>query len=210
MRGRVKLLPMLIIAALALLTVKVGALWNGADPFGPTPAVGAEDKTKAKTDAAPAVDASKIDPTDLSPTEIKILENLASRRDQIRTREAELDMREKLLAATEKRIDDKIAELKAVEGRIEGRIKGFDDGEAKRIKSLVRIYEKMKPKEAARIFDRLDLAVVIEVVKRMREAKAAAVLAKMDPGKAKQVTVDLARRRVLPDSLVAAGQGAKP
>ena len=50
---------------------------------------------------------------------------------------------------------------------------------------------------AAEIFDRLEMPVLIRVVERMREAKSADVLARMDPVKAKQVTTELARRTEL-------------
>jgi flagellar motility protein MotE (MotC chaperone) len=53
----------------------------------------------------------------------------------------------------------------------------------------------MKPKAAAVIFDRLDMAVLLQVVERMREPKASDVIARMDPVKAKQLTIELARRR---------------
>lgn len=62
----------------------------------------------------------------------------------------------------------------------------------------MKIYEAMKPKEAARIFEKLDMPVLLDVVERMKERKASAVLAKMDPTKAKSVTLELAQRRDLP------------
>ena len=62
-------------------------------------------------------------------------------------------------------------------------------------KRLVKIYESMKPKEAARIFEQLDDAVLIEVAERMKEAKLAPVLASMEPKRAIIVTVELAKRR---------------
>ena len=72
-----------------------------------------------------------------------------------------------------------------------------DAAEEARLASLVKIYETMKPKAAAEIFDRLEMPVLIAVVERMREAKSADVLARMDPVKAKQVTSELARRSEL-------------
>ena len=62
----------------------------------------------------------------------------------------------------------------------------------------MKIYEAMKPKEAARIVEKLDMPVLLDVVERMKERKASAVLAKMDPAKAKSVTLELAQRRDLP------------
>ena len=53
----------------------------------------------------------------------------------------------------------------------------------------------MKPKDAARIFEELDLEVLLQVVQRMKEAKVAPILAAMDPKRATEVTTRLAERR---------------
>ena len=66
------------------------------------------------------------------------------------------------------------------------------------MKSLVKIYESMKPKDAARIMQQLDMAVLLEVSERMREQKMAAILARMNGETAKTVTMELANRRLLP------------
>ena len=52
----------------------------------------------------------------------------------------------------------------------------------------------MKPKEAARIFEQLDLPVLLDVLERMKETKTSPILASMEPGKAKAVTLALAAR----------------
>jgi len=69
------------------------------------------------------------------------------------------------------------------------------DGTESQYQSLVKIYENMKPKDAARIFEQLEMAVLIPVVERMKERKTAPILAKMDPVKAQAITVELAQRR---------------
>jgi flagellar motility protein MotE (MotC chaperone) len=67
-----------------------------------------------------------------------------------------------------------------------------DDG---RIQSLAHMYEQMKPKEAARILEQLDVPVLLTMLSRMREMKAAPILATMDPAKAKAVTLALTEQR---------------
>jgi flagellar motility protein MotE (MotC chaperone) len=61
------------------------------------------------------------------------------------------------------------------------------------------MYETMKPKEAARIFERLDMGVLIDVAKRMQPRKMSAVLAVMDPVAAQELTVELATGDKLPE-----------
>jgi flagellar motility protein MotE (MotC chaperone) len=62
----------------------------------------------------------------------------------------------------------------------------------------VKIYETMKPKDAARIFEQLDMPVLLGVLERMKEMKSSAILAAMDASKAKAATMALAERHAPP------------
>lgn len=217
---RFRLLPITITIAILLLTLKIGDVWQSAGGIlGPSPAIGAEHETSAASEQTEpaAEDASEEsngddlierlatpDVIDVSPTEIRMLENLLERRTRIEQWERDMDMREKLLAATELRIDQKINELKAINNQIQGFVEQFNAREDEKITSLVKIYETMKPKDAARIFNDLELEILIELLRRMREAKAALIIAKMDSAKAKTVTSELAIRRSLPEIAAAA------
>ena len=64
---------------------------------------------------------------------------------------------------------------------------------------LVKLYEAMKPRDAATIFNDLDMPVLLQVVDRMKEAKAAPVLAAMQPDKARDLTARLAQMRTQRD-----------
>ncbi|MBF0394506.1 MAG: hypothetical protein HQL38_17660, partial [Alphaproteobacteria bacterium] len=131
-------------------------------------------------------------------SEIDVLQKLAERRESLEVRGRELDMREGLLKAAETRIDKKVVELKGLEASIQGLLKKYDQQEDAKMRSLVKIYETMKPKEAAKIFEQLEMPVLLEVIERMKEAKIAPIMAQMDPLKAKAVTTELASRRQMP------------
>ena len=60
---------------------------------------------------------------------------------------------------------------------------------------LVKVYEVMKPRDAANIFNDMDMPVLLEVVDRMKEAKVASILAAMQPDRARLVTTQLAAQR---------------
>ena len=107
---------------------------------------------------------------------------------------SDLEMRERMLEAAEKRVDAKIAELRRLEARLKQLTGVQDEQSAKQFTSLVKVYETMKPKDAARIFEKLDLGVQLAVAHRMKEAKMAAILAEMDPDAAKSLTMALAQR----------------
>lgn len=183
------------VAAALLLTLELGGLWRGAAAQG---VEAAPTKSSAPEAGQPAVldrGTPSFDVTDVSASEIELLENLVARREALEARARELDMREKLLAAAEQRVDAKITELKKIEATV-GKV--INEREESKIRSLVKIYESMKAKDAARIFNQLDRDTVLAVVERMRETKAAAIIAQMDANKAKAVTTDLARQSALP------------
>jgi flagellar motility protein MotE (MotC chaperone) len=136
--------------------------------------------------------------TKFTPAEIGVLQRLSGRREALEQRSRQMAMREKILQATENRIDNKIGELKKLEGRIKGLLLEHDKEAEEQIKSLVKVYENMKPKEAARIFEELEMDILLDVTERMKEVKMAKVLAAMDPKKAKTLTVRLATHRRLP------------
>ncbi|WP_343559765.1 MotE family protein [Kiloniella sp. b19] len=146
----------------------------------------------------PTVQGLEIDPFSMTDEELEILQSLSRRREMLVEKERNLDKREVLLQATEKRLDEKLEELQKLQSTIEGLVQKHDEQTEQQMSSLVKIYEAMKPKEAARIFDQLDMVVLLDVIERMKERKTAPILAKMSPDRAKSVTLELAQRRALP------------
>jgi len=139
------------------------------------------------------------DPTLLTQSEIDLLQKLAERRVEIDARARELDSRVALLAAAESRIDRKIQDFKALQATIESLIKTYDEQQDAKLLSLVKIYENMKPKDAARIFEELEMDVLLQVAERMKERSLAPIMAKMNPQRAREVTVELNSLRKLPE-----------
>lgn len=134
----------------------------------------------------------------LSLAEIQVLESLSERREALEARESELNMREHLIAAVEQRTEERIEELRTLEANIQGLLMQRDEDEAAQMASLVTVYENMRPKDAAAIFENLDTGILVEVASRMREAKIAPVLAEMEIQAAQELTVMLATRLDIP------------
>jgi len=139
------------------------------------------------------------DPTLLTQSEIDLLQKLAERRVEIEARSRELQNREAMLAAAESRIDRKIEEFRALQATIESLVKTYDEQQNAKLQSLVKIYENMKPKDAARIFEELEMDVLLKVAERMKERSLAPIMAKMNPQRARDVTVELDKLRKLPE-----------
>lgn len=130
-----------------------------------------------------------------SKNEVDLLENLSTRRAELDAREKDLELKEKVLDATQKRIDDKLAEMKTLDAQLSKVVAQYNEKQTAQIASLVKIYEAMKPVQAAAIFNELDLPILLEVIDKMSERKVAPVLALMDPRKARDVTQELAAMR---------------
>ncbi|WP_440641482.1 MotE family protein [Bradyrhizobium sp. PUT101] len=130
----------------------------------------------------------------VSASERAILERLQARRQEIEARQREIDIRESLLKSAEKRIENKVEEMKAVETRISATQAEQKAAEAQRMKGLVTMYEGMKPKDAARVFDRLEMGVLIEIASAIAPRKMSDILGLMSSEAAERLTVEMARR----------------
>jgi flagellar motility protein MotE (MotC chaperone) len=142
--------------------------------------------------------------------EIDLLQNLSKRREEIDQREKELDLKVKVLDASEKQINDKIVEMKALQAELEKLLTVYNEKENTQIKSLVKIYENMKPGDAANIFNEMQMSILLEVIDKMSERKVAPVLAAMDPKKARDVTQELAAMRKSITEKAPGAAGAAP
>jgi len=152
------------------------------------------DETAAATEEK-AKPVRQIDPRQLSNSEIKLLQALAQRRSTLDTREESLNQREALLRAAEQKLVDRQKELLAMRSEVKGLLDDLDAKEKRRIGNLVKIYENMKPKGAALIFNELELPVLMSVVERMKVRKLAPIIAAMSPDKARKITRTMAKRQ---------------
>lgn len=136
----------------------------------------------------------QLDAPQVSPAERALLERLSERRQELEKRQSELDMRDTLLKAAEKRLEQRINELKEAEERIVAATARKEEAEIQRLKNLVTMYENMKAKDAAKIFDRLDIHLATEVAKLIPPRRMSEIMAQMSPEAAQKLTVQLASR----------------
>lgn len=136
-------------------------------------------------------------------SQIDILERLSIRRKQLEDWEKELSIKENMLNLSQARLQEKIEELRALKSDVEAKLAEYETKEDEKTKSLVKIYENMKPKDAARIFSTMEMETLLTVVENMKERTAAPIIAKMDSEVAKKLTEEFAARGKLPDSLQA-------
>ena len=216
----VRLLPAVIGVAAILLALKAGGLAFSANAQTPAPAAAPKPAAQmtqaagaAKADPTAAINAAlplpKVDPNaaaaapagdastalagaGVTPAQMDVLTSLADRRDALDDRQRQLDLQANLLSATEKRVDGKIGELKALQTKIEALLDQRDAQDAAQLDSLVKIYTAMKPKDAARIFEKLDDQVRLSVAGHLKADIIAGILSALPSDVAQKLTVQLA------------------
>lgn len=211
--SKLRPLPIIMVALVAIFGFKLNGLWQDASSFFvATPALaqsepaqglaenasGEKDST-GEADQAAGDDAAddEVDVTELSRGEIELLQDLATRRKKLDSRERGLDMRERVIQVTEGRVTKKLSEIKKIQTDIQSKIQQYDDVQKARLDRMVKVYESMKPKDAAKIFNTLDLEVLLPVAERMKAAKIAGVMSKMEAQAAKILTTRLSTRNPL-------------
>ena len=130
-----------------------------------------------------------------SEAELALLSDLRARKKVLDERAAALDARDGLLAAAEHRLSERLDQLTALQTKLEQLDQTRRERDEANWRSMVKTYETMRPRDAAAIFNDLDQAVMLQVLDRMKEAKAGAILAAMQPERARLATTELAKWR---------------
>lgn len=209
----IRLLPMVILTAIMLFGLKSFALlngdWSGLSGIEPAsaqgqpaqPAAPAEGAGESNTDGAesdtidagsahePAGDATSL-PVETSRD--TLLERLGERRLLMDSREQDMLVREQLLQAAERRLEERMVELAALEQRVSEAVAADEERENEEIARLVQVYAAMRAKDAAAIFDLLELPILVEVATAMNPRTMADIMGNMQPETARRLTIALA------------------
>ena len=146
--------------------------------------------TEIGLDGTPvAIAASSAAP---SATEQQLLDRLVERRSELQKYEQDLALRSSIVDAAEKRIEERAATLQALEAQISTLVDQRQEMETGQFAGIVAMYENMRPKDAANIFNNLDMVVLLQVAKTMSPRKMAPIMAAMDAARAQELTVQMA------------------
>jgi flagellar motility protein MotE (MotC chaperone) len=233
-----RLLPLTILVMAALTLVKAAALarlaFAGPGPLLPpvgdppalvlaqamaqsTPAAEPPPATRPAPTAPPAA-ASKDMPAappaggaaaPVSESERELLQELRGRRGELDARQSALDARQAVLDATERRLAARVSELAGLQSKLEGLEAARKKREEANWAGLVKAYEVMKPRDAAAIFNDLEMPILLQILDRMKDTKVAPVLAAMQTDRAREATTKLAEMR-LRQSTIGNTAGAPP
>jgi flagellar motility protein MotE (MotC chaperone) len=146
----------------------------------------------------------------LSPAELQVLQSLGARRGQLDQRESDLDTQVQLIAAAEAKLDSRIAQMNGLKGDIQALLNQADQQQQTETDRLIRVYEAMKPKDAAARITLMDDSVRLPMAAKMKERALAAILAQMPADDAKSLTEKLANRVSGAQSLADARNALNP
>ena len=118
-----------------------------------------------------------------------IRQDFAQRDQEAARRKRELDLREQAARAAEQRLQAGAAG----QGQPRSGPNAPPDPDEERYTDLARIYQTMRPKPAAAVFEQLEMEVQVQVARRMRDRSTALILANMTPKGAAALTMAMAR-----------------
>jgi flagellar motility protein MotE (MotC chaperone) len=155
---------------------------------------------------------SFADMAGLSQSEVAILQSLGQRRAQLDQRATEMETRSGLLTAAERRVEERVAELRRLEASVNELLGKLDEEQERRMTGLVDVYQRMRARDAAQVFDGLDDDTLLDVASRMRQQNLAEIMGQMQPVRARELTRMLAARAQPGDAqaLLNAARGQAP
>ncbi len=128
----------------------------------------------------------------------EVLQSLSRERDLIAAQKDDLESRKSELALAREKLEIEKAALLELKSDIEALLARVKAAETEDLDRLIGFYQNMKPAEAARIMDDLDIEVTILVLAKMKPRIAAPILAKMSPVRARAVSKIILERSQLP------------
>lgn len=123
----------------------------------------------------------------------EMLAHLQKREAKLDKKEEELRRKEEYLKQMQEETEQKLQQLITVQQEIQAYREEKQTAENGKLKSLIKIYENMKPKGAAKLLESLDEALVVKIVSQMNTSLAATILANMDPAKAVKISQALTK-----------------
>ena len=196
----VRLLPAAMVTVAAVLGLKAVAMAESVAetaagaPAAHEAAAPAEAPAAAPAPANQCAAPSLADMAGLSADEVQVLEALRARREALDLRGEQLETQDGLMLAAEQRLNERLAELRQLETTVNELLGHLDEEQERRVTGLVDVYQRMRAKDAATVFDGLDDDVLVQVASRMRQTHLAEVMGRMNPERARHLTQMLADR----------------
>jgi flagellar motility protein MotE (MotC chaperone) len=148
------------------------------------------------SEAAAATSASHVPLDDPSGQQAvcdpRLLRAIGERSRQLDAWSSDLADRARMLEVIEARAAEQVRALEAQRRALQSTLAGVEQGAETEVARLVKIYETMNPKEAARIFEAMPVDVAAGFMRRMSEGKSALVMGRLEAERAYAITLAMA------------------
>ncbi len=124
----------------------------------------------------------------------RVFQDLARERDRIQQEKEELLALKQWVAAQEQVLEQGKDNLQAIIQKLDAKQQEYVQERENSATKLAKMYEAMKPAQAAPIMSSLDLEIILDIMGRMKERQAAKIMAKMDAGLAAQVSTRMSMK----------------
>lgn len=121
----------------------------------------------------------------------RVFQDMARERDRIQQEKEALMALKQSVAIQEQVLSQGKENLQATIKKLEAKQQEYIEERENSAAKLAKMYEAMKPAQAAPIMSALDLEIILDIMGRMKERQAAKVLAKMDAGLAAQISTQM-------------------
>lgn len=127
-----------------------------------------------------------------------LLRSIQKERDLVDLQQIQMNIRISEIALAKEKLSLEKASLLELKSTLEALLKKVEGAQTEDLARLVVFYKSMKPKDAARIMDDLDIEVTIMVLTAMKPRDAAPVMAKLTPVRARAVSKIIFEQSKLP------------
>lgn len=123
-----------------------------------------------------------------------VLKTINAKMATMKAREEEMARKETAFAAIEMRLKKEITVIESAKNALNIGIEKRSKLAMSDLKHLTTMYESMKPKQAAKIFDKMDSKFAAGFIREMQSGQAGLILASMDTEQAYEVSLIIASR----------------
>ena len=127
-----------------------------------------------------------------------VLRSLNRERELVELQKREIEARKAEISLAMERLSVERASLTELKASIEDLLARIEASQTEDLERLIAFYKNMKPADAARIMDDLDIETTIMIMGEMNPRNAAPILAKVSPVRARAVSKIIFERSQLP------------
>ncbi len=156
-----------------------------------TPKPEEKKESPAKEEPKKPTKKEEFDPLMLDENQIKILQAMSKKEGDTTLADdrAKVAQQEALVKIAKDKLTKQIEQLEAIQKDIKSTTNDLTKKEQENIERMVKIYESMKPLQAAEILNKLELTALSEIFKAMAPKKASTIMSSMDHQKVRLVTL---------------------